>query len=107
MLDPRGQRQGPLVENPVLGVRIEPDSPVHQGRRDRIRQAELGVVRSAWPKLRLARLADDRNLAGGHPALDPLDRLVIDAVLATKGERAVEVGVIVVTAWVRLESHAE
>jgi hypothetical protein len=84
VLDPAGKRQDALVADPVLGIRVEPDPAVHQGGRHGVRKAELSVVRAAGSSLRLARLADDGNLAGGHSALDTLDRVRLDPVLAEK-----------------------
>ena len=85
--------------------RVEPYAAVDERGGDRVRQAELRLVRRPRPELHGPRLADDRHLARGHAALDRGDRVRPPrAAPARKRERAVDVGVAQVTARVRLEA---
>src|SRR5712692_9559221 len=102
----RGEPEQALVGEARLGERAETHATVEQCSRRRERKAELRLVRRSRAKLRGARLADDGHFARGHVTLDVDDRIRIHAVLFSQSQRAVDVGVVEVTARIRLEPDA-
>src|SRR5574341_222068 len=105
--DAGGEPQERRIVQARGGIRVERDAAVEERGGHRVRQAELRVVRRARAELRLTRLADDRDLTRRHAALDRLDLVRVESVVAPERERAVQVGVVVVTARVRLEADPQ